>query len=56
MHAILANVLHLSGLDFMLDPEWWARELRTEKMDVMRLSQVVSARLECNLRRSQLRK
>ncbi|RPD76811.1 hypothetical protein L226DRAFT_532837 [Lentinus tigrinus ALCF2SS1-7] len=26
-HAIFANILHLSGLGFMLDPEWWAPEL-----------------------------
>ena len=32
-HAIFASVLHLSGLGFMFDPEWWIpEELQASKM------------------------
>ena len=35
-HAILANVLHLTGMGSMLDPEYWAPELIPGAMDIIR--------------------
>ena len=35
-HAILANVLHITGMGSMLDPEYWAPELIPGAMDIIR--------------------